>query len=164
LRPPPIPALPFSLLPLSRCRWGRSPLLLSPGFSGRDGTCGSECRLSDRILRTCLNPPIFAGRVHDGFTLPAGRSCCDRQSTQARQGVGRSHCDNAFTFLALRLLQSLADLAALERIVSVLRLCFAHLKPPPALFAARPATWSWSVRKLCTIFRRSCTSFPGPGK
>jgi len=164
MRPPPILALRVSLLPLARRRWGRSLWPWKPGSSGHDGTCGSECRLSDRILRTCLNPPIFAGRSPDGVALPADRPCCDRQFARPRKGDALFHCDDAFTFLALQLLQSLVDLAGLERTVNILRLWFAHLKLPPALFAARPATWSWSVQKLYIIFRRPCTSFPGPGK
>jgi len=100
-RPPQVLLPAFFPCPLSQCRWGRSLCPWNQDSSVRDGTCGSECRLSDRILRTCLNPPIFAGRVPDGFALPADRSCCDRQSAQARPNEVLSHCDDALAFLAL---------------------------------------------------------------
>jgi len=67
MRPPPVLRPAFHHWFLSRRRWGRSPSLLKPDSSGRGGTCGSECRPSDRIPRACLDPPNSPRRVPDGF-------------------------------------------------------------------------------------------------
>jgi len=86
LRPPPILALPVSLLPLARCRWGHSPLFLNPDFSGRGGTCGSGHPSSGRILQACsvlrfCRFSIISSRLPLPYSVldhPAG-SCQTRQ-------------------------------------------------------------------------------------